>query len=113
MTGVTAALCGGRSVPSATNSPASFSISGATATQTTGTCTCTAVGGVPGYTYAWTLVSGTGISATAASSNVTAFTATGLTTGETRSAVFRCTVTDSAGQVTIAVSDVTVDIQRF
>lgn len=93
-------------------SPTSIAYSGSLASPTTGTVTCTASGGVPGYTYAWTRVSGsTLVSATAPTSAATAFTTSGMTTNTTRSAVFNCTVTDSAGQ-TVTTNNVSVSLTR-
>lgn len=66
-------------------------------TATSESTTITPSGGTPGYTYAWTRVSGsTDISADSASAATTTFSVTGMVDGETASATFRCTVTDSA-----------------
>lgn len=59
--------------------------------------TVTATGGTPGYTYAWTRVSGSSdISADSASAATTTFSVTSLADGGTKSALMRCTITDSA-----------------
>lgn len=57
----------------------------------------TAVGGTPGYTYAWTHVSGsTDVTVTSVSAASTTFGVSGMTDGATKSAIKRCTITDSA-----------------
>jgi hypothetical protein len=64
---------------------------------TTASTTCTASGGTPGYTYAWTYVSGDGsIAPTATSSATTSFQRFCVAAG-TFNAVFKCVVTDSLG----------------
>ena len=75
--------------------------------QTTGTTTCTASGGTATYTYAWSRVSGdTTITATASTSATTAFN---MSSAEEASAIWKCTVTDSASpQVTADSNNVTV-----
>jgi hypothetical protein len=82
------------------------------ASVTTGSVTVSASGGTPGYTYAWTKVSGGAISITSDTAATTTFSATSLTANEARSAVMRCTVTDSAGSPATATVDVTVTITR-
>lgn len=78
---------------------------------TTNSTTVTPSGGTGGYTYAWTFASGgSGISITSSTSASTTFSATSLTTGETRTGLARCTVTDGAA-TTFAV-DVSVSITR-
>lgn len=76
------------------------------ATATSESTTVTATGGTPGYTYAWTRVSGsTDISADSASAATTTFSVVSMADGATKSAIFRCTVTDStAATYTIDVS---------
>lgn len=76
------------------------------ATATSESTTVTATGGTPGYTYAWTRVSGsTDISADFASAATTTFSVVSMADGATKSAIFRCTVTDStAATYTIDVS---------
>jgi hypothetical protein len=94
-------------------SPASANISAAGANLTTTDVTCTALGGYAAYTYSWSRVTGsTAVSATAPSAATTAFSTSGLTIGQTRNAVFACTVTDAAGQ-TVQSSNLSVAIHRI
>lgn len=86
-----------------------FNISG-TGTVVSSSVTVTASGGTPSYSYAWTKVSGDDISVVSASSDTTTFQATGVTSGEIRTAVFRCTVTDSAGSPATTTVDVSVTL---
>lgn len=69
-------------------------------TATTLLATATPTGGMAPYNYAWTLISHTHPSvapfATAPTSAATRFTQTAIGPGESYSAVFRCTVTDSS-----------------
>ena len=83
---------------------------GTTSSITTDNVTATVSGGVAPYTYAWTKVSGSTLTVTAATSATTAFTATGMAQGETRDAVYRCTVTDSTPAT--AQADVIITIDR-
>lgn len=64
--------------------------------------------------YAWTRQSGsTSITANSASSATTSFAVTGITNGQTLSAVFRCTVTDSSTPTARTTeADVTVSFTR-
>lgn len=67
------------------------------ATATSAAVAVTATGGTPGYTYAWTHISGsTDISVDSASAATSTFSVTGMTDGATKSAIKRCTITDSA-----------------
>lgn len=91
-------------------SPTSVSKAGGTASLTTASVTATASGGAGGTTYAWTKQSGDSITADSSSAATTTFSATGLATGETRTATFRCTATDSAAAT--ATVDVSVTITR-
>jgi hypothetical protein len=61
---------------------------------TTNATTVTPTGGTGPYTYAWSLVSGDTFTVNSPTAATTTFT-TGLTTGQDKSAVYRCTVTDS------------------
>lgn len=66
------------------------------ATVTSGAATVSVAGGVAPYTYAWSLVSGGPMAITAPTAASTTFSTT-LLPSNSRSAVFKCTVTDSAG----------------
>ena len=88
--------------------PGTTSKTGSAGTVTTDTITAAATGGTPGYTYAWTKVSGDSITVVSAATAATTFQATSVTTGETRTAIFRCTATDAAAAT--ATVDVTVTI---
>lgn len=71
-----------------------------TGTATTNATTVTPSGGTAPYTYAWTRVSyeaSVAPSITSAAAASTTFTQTGIGTGESYGAVFRCTVTDANG----------------
>lgn len=105
----TAAASSGNLSASASPSFASNLDSG-TGDKTTASVTVTPAGGTSPYSYAWTKVSGGAISADSASSDTTTFSATGITASEIRSAVFRCTVTDSAGSPATTTVDVSVSI---
>jgi len=61
---------------------------------TTATVTATPTGGTGPYTYAWALFSGDALTVTAPTSATTAFTGS-VGIGEDKSAVYRCTITDS------------------
>lgn len=81
---------------SASPSSIQHDYSGSTS-ATSGSVTVTATGGTPGYTYAWTHVSGsTDVTVTSASAAATTFGVTGLSDGATKSAIKRCTITDAA-----------------
>lgn len=70
----------------------------------------TPAGGVPGYTYAWTYVSGdTSIAATDPTSAASYFYAFGAAPFN-KTAVWHCTVTDAASTVVVA-SNVTITLQ--
>lgn len=93
-------------------SPLNLSVVGATASESTGAATVSALGGSGTYTYAWVWLSGgTGITINSASANVTTFTASGLTAGETLTGVAQCTVTDTSTHDT-ATCAVNVSIER-
>lgn len=75
---------------------------------TTNSVTATPVNGTGPYTYSWAKVSGDTMTVGSASAATTNFSASG-TAPETKSAVYRVTVTDSLGVQ--AIGDVTVQIQ--
>lgn len=85
------------SAPVATVDHASVSASGSATTETTGAATVSVTGGTAPFTYAWTKVSGGAITVTSASAASTTFSAASLTSGETRTGTFKCTVTDAHG----------------
>lgn len=74
-------------------------ISSGSGTITTNATTVTPTGGTPPYTYAWSLESHDGVGGTPAAdsptSATTTFTQTGIPPGESTSASWTCTVTDS------------------
>ena len=78
---------------------------------TSASVTITASGGTAPYTYSWAKKSGDAITATAASSATTAFNGT-VGVGETITAVFTCTVTDSAGSPATFDVDVGVGLSE-
>ena len=80
-------------------------------TATTATVTITPAGGTAPYTYAWANKSGDTIAPTAATSATTAFSAS-VIVGETKSAVYTCTVTDSAGSPATYLVDVGVGVSE-
>lgn len=101
-----------RDAMSVSISPASLYKSGTGFNQTTASCTATPTGGVSTYSYAWTQISGDTFTINSASSATTTFTTSGMSSGDTRAATFRCTVTDSTGGTPLTAHadiDVTVD----
>lgn len=98
-------------IPSGNISKTISSSDGLSHTVTSAAVTAIPSGGSGSYTYAWTQVFGDGsISATAASSAATAFTAS-LAPDVFENATFRCTVTDTVtgGHATV---DIDVDLQH-
>lgn len=81
-------------------------------TINTATVTCTPTGGLNPYTYSWVKQSGDAITANQPTSASCAFQAAGMVEDETRTAVFRCTVTDTLGTA-VTSSDLTVTITRL
>jgi hypothetical protein len=69
--------------------------------------TVTPTGGTSAYTYAWTKVSGDSMTVNSPTSATTTFTATGVTS--TKSAIYRCTVTDSLSLTATADVPITLD----
>jgi hypothetical protein len=104
-----------------TTEPDSLAVSASSSTLTkaedSAAITSAAVGvsasrGSAPYTYAWTKVSGGSITIDSAAAATTTFSVSGMTTGEVRSAVMRCTVTDSSSPLNVASVDVTVTLTR-
>lgn len=92
-------------------SPTNASVVGYISSLSTNSVTVTASGGTPGYTYAWTWVSGgTSVTTTSPTAAATNFSATGMVKYEDRGGTARCTITDSASR-TVTV-DVSVDLYR-
>lgn len=95
-------------------SPGSLDTETVNSSATSASVTVTASGGTPPYTYAWTRVSGAStITANSATAATTTFSCTGLDPSEVNEAVFRCTVTDSAGSPNTATVDVSVRFERL
>ena len=94
-------------------SPTSVSAEGNTATVTTGSSTCTAGGGSGSYSYAWTKVSGGAITAVSATSAASTFRGSSMTAGETRSATFRCDVTDTVTGLVVSSNNVSITVERY
>lgn len=72
--------------------------------------TAIASGGSPAYSYAWTKLSGGAIICASPSSSITLFSVSSMFDGETRTATFRMTVTDSLAAT--AVSDIVIMMTR-
>jgi len=97
----------------ASASPTYLYKSGSTASQTTASVTVTPSGGVSPYTYAWTLLSGSTLTVNSPSAATTTFSKTGMISGDSYDATYRCTVTDStSGTPLTATADVPVTIER-
>lgn len=96
---------------SASVSPATLTKVGTASSLSTASTTVTPSQGTPGYTYAWTWLSGgSGVTINSPTAASTTFSATGLALEETRGGVARCTVTDSASAT--VTKDVSVTINR-
>src|SRR5690606_19953037 len=85
--------------------------SGTTAYQETAAVTAMLDGGTAPFSIAWSKRSGGAIAATNPASLATAFSASGLAGGETRSAIFDLWVTDANGLQ--AVASIAVSISRI
>jgi hypothetical protein len=108
MSGVTQLLlaAGGITYPplTAVVTPGSQSWTGSLGNYTTTQdMVCTAGGGDGNYTYAWAVVSGTGLAASATASQTEANDATNNTS------TFNCTVSDGAGSTPVVSNTVSVD----
>jgi hypothetical protein len=94
-------------------SPTSISGSGTTATITTATsAVVTPAGGSGNYSFSWTKVSGGTITAVSPTSASSKFRAASTTAGETRTAVFHCTVTDTTTGSTAVAANVSITINN-
>lgn len=97
----------------ASASPTSLYKSGPTASQTTASVTVTPSGGVSPYTYSWTLLTGATLTVNSPTAATTTFSKTGMISGDSFDATYRCTVTDSTGGTPLtATADVPVTIER-
>lgn len=74
---------------------------------TSSTAYATPTGGTSPYTYAWTKVGGDTMTATNPTSASTAFRL-GVGPGDSKSATYRCTVTDSLGQTASGTVNITL-----
>ena len=92
-------------------SPSSVSGSGRNTTVGTSSVRATPTGGQTPYTYAWNQQSGDAITVSNATSAITSFQARMMSVDEVRTAVFRCTCTDSLNNSDF--EDVTVTITRL
>lgn len=81
-----------------------------TGSVTTPAAAATATGGTPGYSYAWTRISGDVFTINSPASPSTTFTAT-VTGGSFKQGVYRCTATD--GVAATAFADVTVYAEAY
>lgn len=99
-----------RSSVSLSISPSSITKSGTLLNLTTAAVTATPTGGTAPYAHSWVKHSGDAITCNSPGSGVTTFSATGLWPGDSRTAVFRDTVTDANGLT--AHADITVVIYR-
>jgi len=79
-----------------------FAYQAGAASITTNTTTANVSGGASPFIYAWAQVSGDTIGITNPTGASTAFTASGVAGGQSRSGVFQCTVTGADGVVAIA-----------
>lgn len=112
MTGTIQVMLGIGFTPlNASVSPSSVSGSRATGgTCVSGTAAATGTGGSTPYTYAWTYVSGdSGISCNSSTASATTFQALVSSSIPSRTAVWRCTITDSLGAT--ATADVSIDLE--
>ena len=84
---------------------------GAASSLTTASVTGTPSGGTAPYTYSWAKQSGGSITVNSPTAATSTFVASGLASGENRTAVYRLTVTDALSAT--AYADLTVEIQRI
>jgi hypothetical protein len=91
-------------------SPSTVAGSGTLSAVLTVPATATPVGGSAPFTYSWVKQSGGNIIALSQTSASTRFQGADMAVLETRTAVFRCTCTDSLG--TVRTADVSVSVHR-
>ena len=105
---------GGGGTLVATLSPNSQGVSNSSATVASESCTAILTGGVGPFTYAWVKDSGGFITATNPASAATSFQALGMERDESRSAQFRCNVTDTGNGNAVTQSDLaSVTLERL
>lgn len=112
MTGVLGAIVAtGGSAPSVSIAPSPLydSRTGG-GSITSSIATATATGGAGGYSYAWTYVSGDALTVSSPAASSTTFSTT-LLSGQTKTAVYRCTVTDAASAT--GFDDLTVTLESI
>lgn len=98
---------------SASASPSSLYTLSTDEDITSDSTTVSVSGGTSPYTYAWSKVSGDTLTVNSSTSATTTFTGTGIGQWEFKSALYRCTVTDStAGTALTATVDVDVTLER-
>jgi len=95
---------------SATASPTSLSATGASTSIETGASTVTASGGVGGYTYAWSFISGGAdmVILNGATRSASFESTSALAAGDTATGTAQCLVTDSLGDTTTVDVDVSI-----
>lgn len=98
---------------SASASPSFVSGSDTGVVVTTNTSTATPTGGFGPFTYAWAFVSGDAVTVVSPTLATTAFRGGAMGVGETRNAIFRCTVTDTATGFTAITNDVAAEVERI
>ncbi len=85
---------------SASVPPTGYSNSGSAADTLTGNSFCTVEGGVAPFTYLWEEVSASGVwTIVSPASSLTGFIASAVDPIDTRTATFKCTVTDANGEI--------------
>lgn len=85
---------------------------GAGGNLTTAAVTVSPVGGTPDFDYGWAKVSGDDIGCNFSTQATTTFSTSGLAEGESRTALYKCFVSDGLG-VTVVTRDITVTLERL
>lgn len=102
-----------RSSMSASASPSSLYELSTVSSGTTASTTVSVTGGTSPYTYSWAKVDGDTLTVNSSTAATTTFTKTGMNQGDSYTATYRCTVTDSTvGTPLTATADVIVTIER-